>query len=99
MNYKTKFLGTIYFTLFLTLSLLVVYLLRFETRDEEQLIKLEQFVEVASLPDLAITTEAMSIRHRSLADTFSLFKESPELNEYFPTTFIYNYSDFHKVQK
>lgn len=99
MNYKTKYLGNIYLVLITTISLLFVYLFTFETRSVDTLKKIDKFVSVSTLPDLAISTEAMSIRHRSLADTFSLFKESPELNEYFPTTFIYNYSDFHKVEK
>ncbi len=49
-------------------------------------------VNSLGLPDLAISTEAMYIRHRSLSDIFSIFKESPELKEYFPTTFIYSHS-------
>ena len=44
------------------------------------------------LPDLAISTEAMFIRHRTLSDTFAILKEDPQLKEYFPTTFIYSHS-------
>lgn len=50
------------------------------------------FVKVVDLPDLAISNSANFIRHRSLSDTFSLFSNGPELLEYFPSTFVYNYS-------
>jgi hypothetical protein len=51
-----------------------------------------RFARLVKLPDLAISNSANFIRHRSLADTFSLFSNSPELLEYFPSTFTYNYS-------
>jgi len=50
------------------------------------------FVRMVGLPDLAISNSANFIRHRSLSDTFSLFSNGPELLEYFPSTFTYNYS-------
>jgi len=50
------------------------------------------FVKIVSLPDLAISNSANFIRHRSLSDTFALFSNGPELLEYFPSTFTYNYS-------
>jgi len=54
------------------------------------------FVKVAGLPDLAISNSAHFIRDRSLSDMFSLFSNDPELLEYFPSTFIYNYSSNQK---
>lgn len=99
MGNKTKILFKLYF-LFLILFIGVsAYLNVNEKRDQNYENKINNFVSIVSLPDLAISTEAMAIRHRSLADTFSLFKESPELNEYFPTTFTYNHSTLHKVNK
>ncbi len=50
------------------------------------------FTRVLGLPDVALVSEAHSVRHRSLASTFSLFSESPSLLEYFPSTFVYAYS-------
>ncbi|WP_051505378.1 hypothetical protein [Sulfurospirillum arcachonense] len=54
------------------------------------------FVKTVGLPDLAISNGANFIRHRSLSDTFSLFSNGPELLEYFPSTFTYNYSQNYK---
>lgn len=54
------------------------------------------FVSVVGLPDLALSNGAHFIRHRSLSDTFSLFSNGPELLEYFPSTFTYNYAQNYK---
>ncbi len=47
------------------------------------------FVKLIALPDLAISTEAKYIRHRSLSDIGSVFSEDPESQSYFATTFVY----------
>ncbi len=47
------------------------------------------FVEKIGLPDLAISTEAKYIRHRSITDIFSIFNENPIAISYFVTTFAY----------
>ncbi len=47
------------------------------------------FVKKIGLPDLAISTEAKYIRHRSLSDIFSIFNENPISVSYFVTTFAY----------
>ena len=47
------------------------------------------FVKTIGLPDLAISTEAKYIRHRSLTSIGDIFSENPESIEYFPTTFVY----------
>lgn len=50
------------------------------------------FTALVGLPDLALVSEAHYVRHRSLSDVFSFFGDSPELLEYFPSTFIYHFS-------
>lgn len=50
------------------------------------------FVAFSSLPDLAIANEALFVRFRSYADTFSLFSNGPELLEYAPSTFTYHHA-------
>jgi NAD-specific glutamate dehydrogenase len=52
----------------------------------------EELVALVGLPDLALVSEAHYVRHRSLSDVFSYFNESPELLEYFPSTFVYHYA-------
>ena len=50
------------------------------------------FVSLTGLPDLAISTEASYVRHRSLSDIFSIYKDDGNSREYFPSTFTYNHS-------
>lgn len=50
------------------------------------------FVKLIGLPDLAISTEATYVRHRSMSDMFSIYKDDASLREYFPSTFAYSHS-------
>ncbi|WP_419769240.1 MAG: hypothetical protein ACNI3C_07720 [Candidatus Marinarcus sp.] len=93
MHYKTKlYFRTLFFTLCSLLGL-ILYLNAFHTITAQQKNEKNALIRLHGLPDLALSTEAMYTRHRSLSDVFSLFKESPSLFEYFPTTFVYNYSN------
>lgn len=60
--------------------------------DAHSLAQKKAFVSLVGLPDLALVTEAHYVRHRSLSDTFAFFADSPELLEYFPSTFVYMYT-------
>ena len=66
----------------------IVYL---QTRNTHTIEK-RLLVKKTALPDLALSTEAHFIRHRSLSDLFSIFSNAPMLLEYFPSTFVYHYS-------
>ncbi|MBE0490988.1 MAG: hypothetical protein IBX44_01925 [Sulfurospirillum sp.] len=59
----------------------------------------QNFVQFSSLGDLAISNEAHFIRHRTYADTFSIFAISPELLENFPSTFVYHYPTIQNTSK
>jgi len=50
------------------------------------------FVKVTSLPDLALCTETTYVRHRSISDLFSIYRDDGTLREYFPSTFTYAHS-------
>jgi hypothetical protein len=50
------------------------------------------FVGMTGMSDLALSSEAHFVRHRSLSDLFSIFSNAPTLTEYFPSTFVYNYA-------
>ena len=54
------------------------------------------FVSLSGLPDLAISTEANYIRHRSLSSVFSIYKDDMALREYFPSTFVISHSHIKK---
>jgi len=79
----------------ISLSLLFItclYLYKTKTLLVKSIETKKQFVKITSLPDLAISTESTSIRHRSLSDLFSIYKDDGNLREYFPSTFVYNHS-------
>jgi hypothetical protein len=88
------FLGIFLFTC----SLFFGELFYMYSLDNNKQIK-KDFVSLSGLPDLAVSNEAHFIRHRSYADTFSLFANSPELLEYFPSTFVYNHPNTNNPSK
>jgi len=63
----------------------VVYLIQ----KDSQIGQKRAFVTKVGLPDIALSTEAKYIRHRSLSDIFSIFSEDPEGVSYFVTTYAY----------
>lgn len=64
---------------------------RHNTKNEKRL-----FVSLTGMSDLALSSEAHFVRHRSMSDLFSIFSNSPTLTEYFPSTFVYNYSEIQR---
>jgi len=92
MNKKTKYLFFILTITLLSILLETIYLQTNNTISKKEKEEKNILVSITQMPDLAISNEAMYIRYRSLSDTFSLFKDSPELREYFPTTFTYSHS-------
>lgn len=87
MTVKSK---TLFFFILFTCSLIVLQVsyLKKNTFGAKQ----EIFVSLVGLPDLCLVSEAHYVRHRSLSDVFSYFGDSPELLEYFPSTFVYHYA-------
>ena len=71
---------------------LTLYLLNTKSITTDTLNQKLHFVKMTGLPDLAISTEATYIRHRSLSNIFEIFKDDGNLREYFPSTFTYNHS-------
>jgi len=69
-----------------------IYLSISKTTSQDVQNKREKFVQLSSLPDLAISTEASYIRHRSMVDIFAIYKDDGSLREYFPSTYTYSHS-------
>ncbi len=69
-----------------------IYIANTKSMTSQTLNKKLLFVKMSGLPDLAISTEASYVRHRSLSDMFSIYKDDGNLREYFPSTFTYNHS-------
>ena len=63
----------------------IIYLVQKDKKIEQK----RAFVAKVGLPDIALSTEAKYIRHRSLSDVFSIFSEDPEGVSYFVTTYAY----------
>jgi hypothetical protein len=87
MNKKTKYLFTFFATFTVLFSIVIVVLNTKFTQENSTKVKKDIFVQTVGLPDLAISTEARYIRHRSLSDINSVFSEGPEHMEYAPSTF------------
>jgi len=85
---KAKFIIYIFSSITLALVLEYTYLTNLKTLSKEQINLKREFVSLTALPDLAISTEATFIRHRSLSTMFDMYKDDGTLREYFPSSFI-----------
>ena len=92
MHKKSTYLLYIFIGVGAFLLLELLYLQSTQSITHSAKIKKEHFVQVTGLPDLAIVTETTAVRHRSLADLFSIYRDDPDLREYFPSTFTYSHS-------
>ena len=91
MGARVTFL-TLFTTLSLTIMAQLLYFSHTQGLTHSMITCKEELVAMVGLPDLALVSEAHYVRHRSLSDVFSYFNESPELLEYFPSTFVYHYA-------
>jgi hypothetical protein len=92
MNRRSRALFFTFLALVGVFCLEVIYLQRAKSMNSNMLNAKEAFVSLVGLSDLAISTEAIYIRHRSMSDLFSIYKDDGSLREYFPTTYIYSHS-------
>ncbi len=70
-----------------------IYFFSAHALSPEKITQKETLSELVGLPDLALVNEAHYVRHR-LSGVFAYFNESPELLEYFPSTFVYRYAPY-----
>jgi len=92
MNRKSRLFIYSFFALSAILSAEIGYLSWAKSMDEEALRSKREFVKTVQLPDLSISTEASYIRHRSLSDFFSIYRDDGALREYFASTYTYRSS-------
>ncbi len=92
MTKKSFYLFYIICSLISLCLIQTIYLINTKAISPEILNKKLFFIQKTGLPDLAISTEASYIRHRSLSDLFSIYKDDGNLREYFPSTFTYSHS-------
>jgi len=89
---KSRLLFYIFLSLFSFLVMESLYLCNTYSMSSASFEKKSAFVKVSGLPDLALSTEATYVRHRSLSDLFSIYKDDATLREYFPSTFVISHS-------
>ncbi|MCP5063199.1 MAG: hypothetical protein GY936_12145 [Ignavibacteriae bacterium] len=65
------------------------YNYKFESMDEAILQK-RKAVSLIQLPDLALVTETVWLRHRTITNMFCVFPEDGTLLDYYPSSFVYN---------
>lgn len=70
----------------------IIYIKETKSLMQKEIEKKNIFVKVTSLPDLALSTEANYIRHRSISDIFSIYRDDGALREYTPSTYTYSLS-------
>ena len=92
MNKKSRYLFYIFLGLFSSFGVEILYLESTKSVNGEVLSKRLSFIELAGLPDLAISTEATYVRHRSLAALGDIYKDDGSLREYFPSTYAISHS-------
>ncbi len=92
MNKKSHYLSYIFLVLFTLILVETLYLVSVKSMSSDLLKKKIAFVELVGLPDLAISTEATYVRHRSVSDMFSIYKDDGTLREYFPSTYAISHS-------
>jgi len=70
----------------------ILYLENKKSMSKDEKDKKNTFVAIVGLSDLAISTSATYIRHRSMSDIFSIYRDAPSLREYFPSTYAISHS-------
>lgn len=90
INRKSRFVIYSFLSLMTLLFVEVIYLYVTKSMSEDELKSKREFVKVIQLPDLALSTEAFFIRHRTLSDFFSAYRDDGTLREYFASTFIFS---------
>lgn len=93
---KSKIIIITFLSIIGVLVVEIMYLQNTMSMTSEQRQKKFDFVKLSSLPDLAISTEANYVRHRSLSSVFAIYKDGSSLREYFPSTFIISHSHIKK---
>ena len=91
--FKKSYYFFIFLFLLSTVAIIqLMYIYQTKTLSQQIISKKNIFVKITSLPDLALSTEANYIRHRSISDIFSIYRDDGTLREYTPSTYTYSLS-------
>ena len=92
MNKKSNQLFYIFISLFLVFFIEIIYISSTKSITTKSLEKKQLFVSLTKLPDIAIYSENIATRHRSLSTVFSIYNYDGNLREYSPSSYIISYS-------
>ncbi len=92
-------IGIFLFVIFFTIA--EIYYFSFQSDKKETIFnKKKKAISLIQLPDLALVTETIWLRHRSISNIFSVFPEDGTLLDYYPSSFIYNVKmNYRNLQK
>jgi hypothetical protein len=99
MNKKAKKLSLFIFILFLFIIIEIVYIKHIKELKLDDIDVKNKFVSLISLPDLAINSQYMFVRHRTLSSVSDIFKDDPELYNSSLSTFVISPSSFNNISK
>ncbi|MFZ1289707.1 MAG: hypothetical protein WAR79_06440 [Melioribacteraceae bacterium] len=90
MNKSTSKLLIAFFFVIVFSTFEIIYYSIYSDKNNLIIEKKRKAVSLVKLPDLTLTTETIWIRHRSIANIFSIFPEDGTLLDYYPSSFVYN---------
>lgn len=97
MNKKSKFVFLSFVSIFTLLVFELIYIDANISMSKDTKNSKSKFIEFVGLPDLAISTEASYVRHRSMSNVGDIYKDDGSLREY--SVFTYAISNSHIGQK
>jgi len=94
MNFRKKHISSKIilwvFVSVITFTIAELFYFNYKSENIEKLIiQKQKAVSIIGLPDLALATEAVWLRHRSIGNVFSIFPEDGSLLDYYPASFVY----------
>ena len=96
MNKKSRVTLYVFFSLGILVLVQLSYLeLMMQNREVEE--KKFEFVQLTGLPDLALSTDNYSSRHRSLSNIFEIYPDDGSLREYVYSSYAISHSHIHNI--
>jgi len=93
VNLKSKRFIKFFMLLFAIGVIETLYIAQTQTLSMADIQLKQGFVSLTGLPDLAISSEASFVRHRSLSSIFDIYRDGEGLKSYFPSSSTYWHSN------
>ena len=99
MNKKSNFVLILLASSMSIFILEIIYIKNIKEQSVNDVKQKNDFVKLSTLPDLAINSNTNYIRHRSLANTFDIYSNDPELRVYSKSTYSISPSTIKEINK